>query len=161
MKELQKDTELLRLKEFEEEVNFIDSLLRKEFRIIGIEYNKHKLKYYVCMRISNDKIEICLRNMHDRIPYPRCYAEIYRGVNNEKVCRLNDIMAEEKRVGNGSILLGYLINYAKSRRVWEMKGGLSFVDKEDFGVLEKFYEAHQFIVGFNDKRTSGWIKREL
>lgn len=70
---------------------------------------------------------------------------------------IEDFMAVVENVGNGKILINYLIDYAKENHYSYICGWLSGVDSNHFDKLEYFYRQCGFQVTFNSKKTSGNI----
>ncbi|MCU5086367.1 hypothetical protein OCA23_23980 [Bacillus cereus] len=157
-KTLKKEVE--RLLEFEANNEFVEPLLKKGNIIDGVEFNKSSVKYYVCVFMDSKSITLSLRNKRTRHPYPRLYAKFYQDIQNPFIirCHINDVFAVQEDVGNGSILIQYLIKWAKKMDVCQVNGMLSYVDIEKFDKLEQFYKKNGFTVNFNKNRTSGSIE---
>ncbi|MDD1501613.1 hypothetical protein PVA17_02340, partial [Lysinibacillus sp. CNPSo 3705] len=132
-----------------------------KYTIMGVEKNKLNEKYYVCLLANESSFDLYLKSSFSRRhPVPRLYGTIYTRSSTNPIakCKIEDIFAEDKHVGNGTILLNYAKKYLKSIGVREIYGELSFVDKDHFDVLEKFYRFNDFIVTFDEERTSGSIE---
>jgi len=71
---------------------------------------------------------------------------------------IDDFLAVEENIGNGSILLNALICCAKSLGYYSIIGWLSPVDREHFDKLEYFYKKHGFEVNFSENKNEGNIK---
>lgn len=83
----------------------------------------------------------------------------YKGDNT--YLYIDDLLAVEENIGNGSILLNSLIKYARSQGYDSIVGWLSPVDKDHFNKLVYFYEKNGFKVIFNEDRNEGSIKLNL
>ncbi|MCU4986361.1 hypothetical protein OB991_23670 [Bacillus cereus] len=151
--------EVERLLVIEANNEFVESMLKKGNVIDGVEFNKSSVKYYVCVLMDSKSITLSLQNKRTRHPYPRLYAKFYQDIENPFIvtCHIIDVFAVEEDVGNGSILIQYLIKWAKKMDVCQVNGMLSYVDVGKFDKLEKFYKKNGFTVNFNKNRTSGSI----
>lgn len=151
--------ELRKLKGMEKELIFLQDLL-KRYTIMGLEKNKFDEEYYVCLFASESSFDLYLKNPNRHHPFPRLYGTIYTRSSTNSIarCKIEDMFAEDKHAGNGTILLNYAKKYLKSIGVRCIYGELSFVDKDNFDVLEKFYKYNDFKVTFNEERTSGSIE---
>ncbi|MDC2864217.1 hypothetical protein [Bacillus sp. BP-3] len=155
--------ELERLAEIEADGKFIESMLKQGYIIDGIEINKTNMKYYVCVTMDSGSITISLRNKNLSHSYPRLYVNFVKDLYNPYIitCYIVDVFAVEENIGNGSILMKYIIKWAKKMKACELNGMLSNVDIEKLDKLEKFYENNGFTVKFNEARTSGGIELKL
>ncbi|CAM4050863.1 MULTISPECIES: GNAT family N-acetyltransferase [Bacillus cereus group] len=153
-------TEVERLLEIEANNEFVESVLKKGNLIDGVEFNKSSVKYYVCVSMDSKSVTLSLQNKRTGHPYPRLYAKFYQDIQNpfNVACHIVDVFAVEEDVGNGSILIQYLIKWAKKMDACQVNGMLSCVDIEKFDKLERFYKKNGFTVNFNKNRTSGSIK---
>ncbi|EMY4796468.1 TPA: hypothetical protein ACGPFX_002047 [Bacillus pacificus] len=151
--------EVERLLEVKENNEFVESMLKKGTIIDGVEFNKSSVKYYVCVSMDSKSITLSLQNKRTGHPYPRLYANFYQDIQNPFIvtCYINDVFAVQEDVGNGSILIQYLIKWAKKMNACQVNGMLSYVDVEKFDKLEQFYTKNGFTVNFNKNRTSGSI----
>lgn len=149
------------LKKAVEEIKFISTNL-KDYYIIGEDFNKNGTKFYVCLHKYGKNIDLYLKSNCSRTgTTPRCYAELIEKENGSIECKIIDLLAGNIGVGNGTILLKHLVKYLKGKKVKEISGWLSPVDKDDFDKLEHFYKKNGFTVGFNSNKTSGSIKLRL
>jgi len=89
---------------------------------------------------------------------PKIECKLDKNFPAAEVIYITDIAEIDCNVGNGSILMSYLIRRAKELKVKYISGALSTFDKEHFDRLEHFYHKHGFEVSFNQDRTSGNIK---
>ncbi|HFK1766208.1 hypothetical protein AT258_25970 [Bacillus wiedmannii] len=151
--------EVERLLEVKENNEFVESMLKKGNIIDGVEFNKSSVKYYVCVSMDSKSITLSLQNKRTGHPYPRLYANFYQDIQNPFIvtCYINDVFAVQEDIGNGSILIQYLIKWAKKMNACQVNGMLSYVDVEKFDKLEQFYTKNGFTVNFNKNRTSGSI----
>lgn len=151
--------EVERLLEVKENNEFVESMLKKGNLIDGVEFNKSSVKYYVCVSMDSKSITLSLQNKRTGHPYPRLYAKFYQDIQNPFIvtCYINDVFAVQEDVGNGSILIQYLIKWAKKMNACQVNGMLSYVDVEKFDKLEQFYTKNGFTVNFSENRTSGSI----
>lgn len=141
----------------------VSMLLKDKLMVIGMEINNVGVECCVCVDLSHPNLTLTLRNENSRMPYPRLYAEYIVDDKNQFMTKyhITDVYAVQKRVGNGSILIQHLINWAKKMKVCEITGSLSEVDAKKFDELEKFYVGHGFTVTFNESKTAGKIKMEI
>lgn len=144
--------------EFNKELKLVSNTL-KDHDIIGVELDKYGENIYVSFQKRNDDLSFYLfsqRNTRKNESF--CFARLINIGEHKKNCFIDDINVINKRQGEGSILLKYLIFFAKNNKVTKITGNLSPVDKSQFKVLENFYIKNGFDVVFNDNRTSGKIQ---
>lgn len=85
-----------------------------------------------------------------------------RSTDGEVCAWIDDISSKGPiNVGNGSLLMDFLIQYLEEKEYASISGELSYVDKDHFKRLEAFYRKHGFIVSYNDDGNSGAIFRPL
>ncbi|MFC5402412.1 hypothetical protein [Cohnella soli] len=137
----------------------------KGAEIVGIEKNKRE-DLFVVRIVRESMIEFFLTgNSYPGITNrPRIYGMIYKDLMSsvrQTYIKIEDIQNEDNDIGNGSILLKYLIREAQLRDAHSIIGKLSPVDAEHFDRSEHFYKKHEFEVVFDEKRTSGSIERIL
>lgn len=132
-------------------------------QIVGIEENKYE-KLFVVRKVKESSIEFNLMGVsYPGISnLPRIYASIFRSSTESKLFILiDDIQNEDDCIGNGSILMRYLIREAQSLSAQHIEGRLSHIDADHFDRSEHFYKKFEFDVEFDEKRKSGKIKRIL
>lgn len=151
MKERQINTLLCKV----DEINNQSSL-----QIIGIDKNKNNEYFLVVPMIFDNDIDIYLYPLFssDRIK-SKILATKYE--YKERHLYIDDFTVVEENIGNGSILLKYLIQYAKENHYLYISGWLSPVDKDNFDLLEHFYTKFGFEVWFNEEKSEGKIKLDL
>lgn len=89
-----------------------------------------------------------LRGIEYQRSVPRIMCS-YKGEIESSYIHIDDFFAIREDVGNGSILMKYLIKFAKEKNVKYISGMLSSVDKDHFNKLGHFYEKFGFKVSFN------------
>lgn len=142
-------------------IELVHSILKeKNHVIVGEDINKMKEQVLVVQWIFDNDIWVMLYserykaiNNHPRImaSYVSCYGE-------DPYIKIDDILAEDENVGNGSILMRYFIESCKTTDAKYICGQLSSVDEGHFDCLEHFYKKHGFSVVFTPERSSGSIK---
>lgn len=128
--------------------------------IMGIENNKDNETMYIVKTEYSNSIDFKLYNLlcfkNKVLPIMECQIHEY---NNIKYIEILDNHAIDENVGNGSILMKYLIKYAENNNISYVEGSLSPADKDHFDLLEHYYKKFEFEIKFNKKKTSGDIKR--
>ena len=139
---------------------FID----KNNSILAIEKNKKGRYVLVVKKKFHDSIFFMLYGVDYRAIncHPRIMATFYESYgNDESYIEIDDIIAEENNIGNGSILMKYFIDYCKTTSASFVKGKLSPVDKDHFERSIHFYEKCGFICKLDREKTSGSIRLDL
>ncbi len=141
-------------------IELVHSILEeKNHVIVGKGVNKMKEQVLVVQRVFNNDICFMLYSERYRaINHPRIMASYVSCYGEEPYIKIDDILAEDENVGNGSILMRYFIEYCKTTDAKYICGQLSSVDKGHFDCLEHFYKKHGFSVVFTPERSSGSIK---
>lgn len=70
---------------------------------------------------------------------------------------IDDIMVEDKEIGNGSILMEYFLKYQTTPAKY-ISGSYRSVDSDHFDRSEHYYQKHGFKVEFYEGRKSGSIR---
>jgi hypothetical protein len=133
-------------------------------KIIGTEMNKNGDSIAVLLVSSKNSFDIYLYDSHVAInAHPRLFCEVkyYPEINDSTYFILEDIIAVNEGVGNGSILLKYLIREARKAGASYISGSLSNFDKDEFYKLIPFYKKHGFSVTMNEDGQSGKIRLDL
>lgn len=135
--------------------------------IVGVEQDKNGRYVFVVRGISRNRKEYDY-TLYDGIRYkgiiggkPRLYAEFVDYDKENPYFKIHDIQNEDNNIGNGSILLKYLIADAEKLQVSSIKGWLSGVDSDHFDRSEHFYRKHGFEVKFDEARTTGSIYKKI
>lgn len=133
--------------------------LFKDAEIIGIEKNKLEEEVYVFKTQYNSLLNIylCSQSYQAINGLPR----IMTSIDYKKSIRILDIQTVDIDIGNGSILMEYLIKTVKKAEISNITGGLSSVDSDHFDRSEHYYKNFGFDVKFNGSRTSGAIELNL
>lgn len=131
--------------------------------IVGLETNKNNEEVLVVQWISNRDIWIMLYGEKCKScnSDSRIMATYYNGGKETSYILIDDVLVDEKNVGNGSILMKYFIKYCKTTNAEYISGNLSSIDADHFDRSEHFYNKHGFIVEFSKDRKSGRIRYEL
>lgn len=164
----------LKIKELEKKNKDIYSLLGyilsyKKNTIIGIDVNKRDQTVFVVKSESGSNLEISLYSLKYDRRTPIIYASKHEhwgeySTSDEPdyfYLHIDNIYAIDQNIGNGHILMKYLIEYAKKENYSHICGILSTTDEEHFEKLEYFYKKHGFEVSSDDKRRKGSIKLDL
>lgn len=133
--------------------------------IIGIEENKFE-KVYVFKKQKGSSLDIflCSQTYQAINGLPRILTTINykkRDGIDQKNIKIDDIQTVDIDLGNGSILMKYLIKLAKAQKVSSITGWLSSVDQNHFDRSEHYYEKFEFDVKFNNDRSEGSIKLDI
>ncbi|MGE6616231.1 hypothetical protein [Bacillus mycoides] len=132
--------------------------------IIGIEKNKKNNEIFVFREPIGRSFEIKLYTRRSNYTYqiPTLFATLHNNSNQEPDCIwIGNITSPKENIGNGSIIMKYLIKMAKEMKVPHISGRLSPHDRDHFDKLEHFYKKFGFEVNFNCDRTEGSIKMIL
>ncbi|MBV7276458.1 hypothetical protein I6U48_26615 [Clostridium sp. PL3] len=143
--------------------------LKRYYTILGKEKNKKGEEFYVCAIKEKDYYKMIILKSIDRIQhksYLNISTEYDSNDKNKMILKIADIIVAEKNIGNGSILMKYLFQYAnKNENIKKVIGTMSEIDKDHFDRLEHFYKKHGFKVVFyiDDKgeRIAGDIEKDL
>lgn len=140
-------------------IELVYSILKeKNHVIVGEDINKMKEQVLVVQCFNNDIWFMLYSERYKAINHPRIMASYVSCYGEEPYIKIDDILAEDENVGNGSILMRYFIEYCKTTDAKYICGQLSSVDKGHFDCLEHFYKKHGFSVVFTPERSSGSIK---
>ncbi len=140
-------------------ISIINSINCENEKIIGIELNNNR--EIVMVVISEYPwLAIKLRGIEYQWSAPRIMCTYKDKIENSYI-HIDDFFAIREDVGNGSILLKYLIEFAKEKNVKYISGMLSSVDKDHFDKLEHFYEKFGFKVSFNQENENGRIRLDI
>lgn len=142
-----------KIKHYDEHFKMINELGDSGYKVIGIEKNKDDETLIVYLGTSNYEINITGYGYRRGVK-PSLYAS-----KVDDTLHIDDIHAINEGVGNGSILMKYMLRQAEKNRIKKITGLLSYVDRDHFDILEKFYEKHGFVVNFNKNKTEGWIEQ--
>ena len=126
---------------------------RKDSTIFVVkDEDKNNLNFYLYSLIHKKSVPRILTEKKTKYKdYIPIYTYLY----------IDDFLAVEENIGNGSILLKSLVRYARSQEYNSIIGWLSPVDRDHFNKLEYFYEKNGFEVIFNEDRSEGNIKLNL
>ena len=140
-------------------IELVYSILKeKNHVIVGEDINKMKEQVLVVQCFNNDIWFMLYSERYKAINHPRIMASYVSCYGEEPYIKIDDILADDENVGNGSILMRYFIEYCKTTDAKYICGQLSSVDKGHFDCLEHFYKKHGFSVVFTPERSSGSIK---
>ncbi|EEM02059.1 hypothetical protein bmyco0002_56120 [Bacillus pseudomycoides] len=132
--------------------------------IIGIEENKKNDEVFVFRAPIGRSFEIKLyvRSFNYNFQIPTLFATLHNNLHQEPdYIWIGNITSPKENIGNGSIIMKYLIKMAKEMKVSHISGRLSPEDRDHFDKLEHFYKKFGFEVNFNCDRTEGSIKMIL
>ena len=131
--------------------------------IIGVETNKMGDEVLVVQWIHSNDIWIMLYNDKYKAcsNHPRIMATYEKPYGEAEYIHIDDIMVEDKEIGNGSILMEYFLKYCKSTPAKYISGSLSSVDSDHFDRSEHYYQKHGFKVEFYEGRKSGSIRYDM
>lgn len=131
--------------------------------IIGVETNKIGDEVLVVLWIHDKHIWIMLYNDKYKAcnNHPRIMATYEKPYGKAEYIHIDDIMVQDKEIGNGSILMEYFLKYCKTTPAKYISGSLSSVDSDHFDRSEHYYQKHGFKVEFSEDRKSGRIRYEL
>lgn len=131
--------------------------------IIGVETNKMGDEVLVVQWIHSNDIWIMLYNDKYKAcnNHPRIMATYEKPYGEAEYIHIDDIMVEDKEIGNGSILMEYFLKYCKTTPAKYILGSLSSVDSDHFDRSEHYYQKHGFKVEFYEGRKSGSIRYSL
>lgn len=117
-------------------------LLSESKKIVAIETNKKNQDVIVVQQINSKNVDIELHRleyMYGR-SQPRINACIETNYETGKQnLYIEDILARGEDVGNGSIMIKYLIQLANVQELQYIRENLSKVDVGNFDKLEYFY----------------------
>lgn len=110
-------------------------------RIIDIRCNRHGEWFYVILAAHNNSVDIYLANHHYRglANLPRVLCTLKTDSSGATYIYQEDIFAEEKRVGNGSLLEMILEEYARDNNISYIKGKISDAGNLSVSDLQNFY----------------------
>ncbi|MCB2298880.1 hypothetical protein [Clostridium tagluense] len=143
--------------------------LKSHYTVLGEDENDKGELFYVCaIKYKEDYTTIILKDI-DCLQHPskmNIITEWYPDDKSKKILKIADILTVEKNIGNGSLLMKYLFQYAnENKNMKKITGIISMLDKDHFDRLEHFYEKHGFNVVFytnsEGERTGGYIEKEL
>lgn len=128
--------------------------------IMGIEQNKDNETMYIIRNEADGFLDLKLYNLNlfknKVLPKMECKIHECDGVKHIEIM---DNHAIDENIGNGSILMKYLIRYAEQNNISYITGSLSPEDRNHFDLLEHYYNKFEFEVKVNEHRTKGSIKR--
>lgn len=140
-----------------EVVNMI--LSQKNNHIVGEAYNRVGNHVYVVQNNHGISIDFFLYSTKYRSSHPRLLATYQESFGEgEPSVKIEDFLAVDENVGNGTLLMTFFLDYCKRLNIKEINGVLSYVDKEHFDKLEYFYQKNGFVVAINESRTAGNIR---
>lgn len=143
--------------------------LKSYYTVIGEDENDKGQLFYVCaVKNEEDYTVIILKDMN-RLQHPSklsIITEYNIDDKSKKNLKIADIITVEKNIGNGSLLMKYLFQYAnENKNIKKITGTLSELDKDHFDRLEYFYKKHGFNVVFRTnnqgERIKGYIEKKL
>ena len=79
----------------------------------------------IWIMLYNDKYKACSN-------HPRIMATYEKPYGEAEYIHIDDIMVEDKEIGNGSILMEYFLKYCKTTPAKYISGSLSSVDSDHF-----------------------------
>lgn len=128
-------------------LNKLDEVTKNIFEwgggvIVGKEKNKQNEDVFVVREINGNNFTFKLIGLKYSaiINHPRLYARVF----NDNNVIIDDILTEDNSVGNVSILMRYFLNYCERIGIKEIRGMLSWVDKDHFPRSIRFYKKHGF-----------------
>ena len=117
--------------------NIFDSYKKRNVKIIGISQNKENDNLYILL-FDYDTILLYNDDKYNKSgKMPLLYFKVENVYDKEKGneigkrIKIQDLLAREKGIGNGTILLDSLINLAEENKIEEIIGDLSMVDEQD------------------------------
>jgi hypothetical protein len=154
------------------DLEFVQKLYN-ECTVLGIATNKVEETFHVCALKKNDSDWMMILLKRPDYPYlapPRINLETtyaYESKNwNERILKIVDIIPDDNNIGNGSIMMNYLLKDVKQHpEIKRIVGTISSVDKDHYDRLEHFYKKFGFSVEFytdnNGEKTGGSIEKVL
>ena len=117
--------------------NIFDSYKKRNVKIIGISQIKENDNLYILL-FDYDTILLYNDDKYNKSgKMPLLYFKVENVYDKEKGneigkrIKIQDLLAREKGIGNGTILLDSLINLAEENKIEEIIGDLSMVDEQD------------------------------
>lgn len=142
--------------------------------ILGVEKNKNDEEVFIFKTLSSSflTIYLCSPSYQAINDLPRImsnfreeYTERTSSGRFKKILYINDIQMVDNEIGNGSIAMKYFLKTVEklkeSMNIEYISGSLSSVDIDHFDRSEHYYKKFDFEVIFDEKRTSGSIKKIL
>ena len=115
--------------------------------IIGVATNKINERVLVAKVEGGRSIDLYLYNeCGDNTRKSRLYSRRTTNRLGEEIIYIDDCIAEDEDVGNGTILLSSFIKEAKKTSAKYIAGELAAIDKKKFDKLKHFYEKNGFEV---------------
>jgi len=138
---------LCELDESRRQHEVLGSVFKKfsDARIVGIEKNKREEELLVVMRGKD--IYLFGERYQGNKPLPRLYYKIVPARDNEfEYIYIQDVQAVDANIGNGSIILKTLVEYAKECGARKIVGNLSIADADNADRRNHYYEKFGFKV---------------
>lgn len=125
----------------------------------AIVENKIQKKLYLVKSEDEKNLELYLYELDSKRLCSKLLttkSEKYELINNsfEKQCNyiyIDDFNSEEENVGNGTILMSYLLDYLKNKEFSFITGYLSPIDRYNREKQEYFYKKYEFEVVYKDE----------
>lgn len=136
-----------------------------DFTLVMVAFNQKNEEIYIMRRWDKDDGELKLLLYQGTYNYGSfLQSRVSTTADQKKKIYIYDLQMSRRGVGNGSIALQYLIQFAVDHHVDLIAGGLAACDKDEtygFDLLEGFYRRHGFQVTFDEGKTEGFLLMEL
>lgn len=116
--------------------------------IIGLDKNKRDEELIVVLD-NNNAIYLLGERYQIRGELPSIYFEIINkktGMLEEKYIHISDVLMEDNNIGNGTVAMKALVQYAKRNNVQYIEGKLSSIDDDHADRRAHYYEKFGFTV---------------
>lgn len=138
---------------------------KTDFILVMVAFNRKNEEIYVMRRWNEKDGELKLLLYRGTYNYGSfLQSRVSNTADQKKKIYIYDLQMSCRGVGNGSIALHYLVQFAVDHHVNLIAGGLASCDKDKtygFDLLERFYRRHGFQVTFNEDKTEGFLLMEL
>ncbi|MGV7116673.1 hypothetical protein [Paenibacillus kyungheensis] len=138
---------------------------KTDFTLVIVAFNRNHEEIYIMRRWNEKDGELKLLLYRGTYNYGSfLQSRVSNTIDQKKKIYIYDLQMSCRGVGNGSIALQYLIQFAVDHHVDLIAGGLAACDKDEtygFDLLERFYRRHGFQVTFDEDKTEGFLLMEL
>lgn len=138
------------MKQNEKKYGFIKKIFEifPDAAIIGLDKNKNGEELIIVLD-NNNAIYLFGERYQEREELPRIYFTVIKqkvGMSEEKYIHISDVLMSDNNIGNGTVAMKALLQYAKKNNVKYIEGSLSATDDDHADRRDYYYKKFGFTV---------------